>query len=166
MATTTTFEKYGVPISLSISKAVSSKSASRKGFAYPLVQILGGTIAGGVINAPSRQGNYVNSSSGKDLIRNNLRQLLLTQKGERVMIPDYGLNLQRFLFEPLDQTLFYLLRVDIVSNLTKYFPIVKVLKLSILSSDVDSDRGQLNIGLTLQLQDESLDIFDIEVSVN
>ena len=165
MATTTTFEKYGVPISLSVQKAAQSKHKKRKGVAYPFVRVLSSTVTGGFIHSLTGQGSYVSSSAGKSLIRNNLRQLLLTQKGERVMLPDYGLDMNRFLFEPLDKTLFTLIKREVVLNISRYFPLARILSINVLSDELTADRSQLKIGLTIQLQDESLDIFDVEVSV-
>lgn len=43
--------------------------------------------------------------TGKDDIQSSIEILLSTGLGERVMRPDYGLNLERLLFEPLDTTL-------------------------------------------------------------
>tara|TARA_R110000782_G_scaffold102791_4_gene190147 strand:+ start:18544 stop:19044 length:501 start_codon:yes stop_codon:yes gene_type:complete len=165
MATTTTIEKYGVPISLEIQRAVTSKKKKIVGLVYPLVQDATRTISGGVVRSPANQGNYINSGSGKSLIRNNLRQLLSTQKGERIMLPDYGLSMHRFLFEPLDQTLFYLIRREVILNITKYFKQVKILNIAVVSSPREQERSILRIDLTLQLLDQSLDIFDVQVAV-
>ena len=165
MATTTTIEKYGVPITLAIQKAVTSKKRQKLGLAYPLVQSTSTTIAGGFVNAPGGQGNYINASSGKALLRNNLRQLLLTQKGERIMFPDYGLSMNKYLFEPLDETLYYLIRREVTLNIVKYFPQARLLTIAVVSNDRDSADSILRIDLTLQALDESLDIFDIEVSI-
>jgi phage baseplate assembly protein W len=166
MATTTTIEKYGVPLPLEVVKTVTSKKKKILGLSYPLALNYSTTIAGGVVNAPSRQGNYIDHSSGKLLIRNNLRQLLLTQKGERVMLPEFGLDMNKFLFEPLDETLFYLIRREVVLNVTRYFPLAKIISIAIVSSDLEADRSILRIDLTLQILDDTLEIFDIEVAVN
>ena len=53
----------------------------------------------------SNNGEYFSKSSGYNLIKNNMIQLLLTGLGERVMLPNFGTNLKALLFEnvnPLD----------------------------------------------------------------
>jgi len=165
MATTTQFNKYGVNTTLSIKKSAASKHKQRLGLAYPLVEVLGDTVTGGFIQQNKEQSNYFSKSQGLSLIRNNLRQLLLCEKGERVMLPDYGLNLNRFLFEPLDKTTFQLIKNDIVKTIEKYFSIAKIISLQVMSEDIDIGRSQLVVSLTLQLVDESLNLFDIEVRV-
>jgi hypothetical protein len=39
-------------------------------------------------------------SAGPDNIRESVRVILLTEPGERVMLPEFGAGLRRFLFEP------------------------------------------------------------------
>lgn len=50
---------------------------------------------GGVQNVLSRQEDI-------RLIKNDILQLLLTIPGERVMRPDFGVNLRNFVFQPMD----------------------------------------------------------------
>jgi len=58
-----------------------------------------------------------------------------------------------------------LLKYDILSNLENYFSIGRVIYLGIYSEEQRKEQNQLVIRLTLQLLDESLDIFDIEAKV-
>ncbi len=43
--------------------------------------------------------------SDEEDIRSSLEILLVTRPGERVMLPDYGCNLEELLFEPLTTTM-------------------------------------------------------------
>ena len=165
MATTDTTNEYGVPITLAVKRSTTSQHKRRAGFAYPMNMQVGDTVTGGVVNSTAIQGPYFRPQTGLALIRNNLRQLLLTEKGERVMLPNYGLDLKKYLFEPLDQTTFHLIKQDIADVLNTYFSIAKIISLRVLSGEFDSENNSLVISLTLQLQDESLDIFDAEVRV-
>lgn len=47
----------------------------------------------------------VEMTSGREDIERSLEILLSTRPGERVMQPDYGCNLDRLLFEPMDTSL-------------------------------------------------------------
>ena len=165
MATTTTHTTYGVPISLSVQKASKATRKQRFGFSYPLITPLDKTVASGYLRQGSGQVDYFNRSSGVTLIRNNLRQLLLTEKGARIMLPDYGLTLTRYLFEPLDETTFFLIRRDILQTINTYFSIARPLSLRVYSDDRATENNRLTVELTLQLLDESLDIFDVEVTL-
>ncbi len=47
----------------------------------------------------------VNTTTGEVDINKSLEILLSTRLGERIMVPDYGCNLEELLFQPLDLTL-------------------------------------------------------------
>ena len=166
MATTTTHTSYGAPVSIDVRKVSSSKFAKRTGLAYPLIGNLKDITGNPVSLQKSKgQGGYFSKNYGVTLIRNNLRQLILCNKGERVMLPDYGMSLNKYLFEPLDETTFYLIKNDILSTLATYFSSVHVLGIKVFASPRKQDEHQLIVSLTLQLLDQSLDIFDVEVTL-
>jgi len=164
MAVTTTHNTYGFPLNLSTKRVIVAKYKKKTGLVYPLVGAFS-TITGGTLQKNTSQAGYFSKSYGVDLIRNNLRQLLKTEKGERVMMPDYGLTLTRYVFEPLDETTFFLIKNDILRTLKKYFSELRVINLSVFSDERNQERGELIVSLTLQIDDESLDIFDIEVKI-
>ncbi|HEU0053718.1 MAG TPA: GPW/gp25 family protein [Longimicrobium sp.] len=62
----------------------------------------GDTVFGSGISFPVRLGpdGRVASSRGPDNVRECIRHVLLTEPGERVMLPDFGGGAGRFLFEP------------------------------------------------------------------
>ena len=170
MATTTTTTNYGVPVALSIKKGVKSEYRNRPGLAYPLTQNRTVVVTSDLRKSSVPHATYFGKAIGLSLIKNNLNQLLRTERGERVMLPDYGLSLKKYLFEPLDETTFELIKSDILGTLRKYFSIGRVLNLSVLggekaTSQGKSEENKLFIKLTIQLLDESLDIFDIEAKV-
>ena len=55
------------------------------------------------------------------------------------------------------------MRNEVLRTLKKYFNIVNVIKLGIFEKE--GVNHQLIVRLTLQLLDESLDIFDVEVKI-
>ena len=168
MAITTEHNLYGTNVSLSVKRVVSSKYKKKNGFAYPLIGKFE-TVTGGALQKNTSQKGYFNTAYGVSLIRNNLRQLILCEKGSRIMLPDYGLSLQKYLFEPLDETTYFLIKNDILRTLRTYFSMVNVISLRVLSNlqnDMRSpEKNQLLVTLTLQLMDESLDIFDVQVNI-
>ena len=168
MATTTTHLTYGSPVSLGVKRRVSSKYKIRNGFSYPLIEPLPLPNPDGpppTLQKTKTQRGYFSKAYGLNLVRNNLRQLLLCEKGTRIMLPDYGLGLNKYLFEPLDETTFYLIKNEILTTLAKYFSIASVLSLRVFGNPIEQDQHQLIIQLTLQLNDESLEVFDTEVTI-
>jgi phage baseplate assembly protein W len=61
-----------------------------------------GKLFGRGISMPPRIGaqRRVSWSVGEDNVRESIRTILLTEPGERLMLPEFGAGLGRFLFEP------------------------------------------------------------------
>jgi phage baseplate assembly protein W len=78
------------------------------------------------INFPFRQsqkGTYLNlTEETGDEIRANLIHLLLTRKGYRYYLPDFGTRLYEYIFEPLDGQTFDTIRAEIEESVAKYIP--------------------------------------------
>lgn len=62
------------------------------------------------------------NSITKDALASNLMLLLLTEKGERYYMPDYGTNLLQFIFEPKDSQTTLDIKEDIKQTVSKYIP--------------------------------------------
>ena len=65
------------------------------------------------------------------LAQQNLRMLVLTGKGERIMIPEYGVGLKRKLFENKSQSLESSIQSAITSQVNKYLPYISIKKIEI-----------------------------------
>ena len=114
----------------------------------------------------SGAGDY-NRESGVSLLRNNIEQLLQTEKGERVMIPQYGMSLKRFLFEPLTEELFVRIRHEVLTSIATYATEVKVMKIQVIESDDINVEGGMGLIINLSLVAKNLNntIFQVGVRV-
>lgn len=77
-------------------------------------------------------GPFALNKNMTDVIKQNLRTLILTDKGERIMLPNFGVGLRKFLFENLSQTTTYQIESEIKSQVKKYMPFVNVVKVNVL----------------------------------
>ena len=82
---------------------------------------------------------YFHSQSGLRQIKSDLLILLLTNPGERVMLPEFGTGLRELVFEPNDSTLRARARELIVSAIETWEPRVTVDQIEI-TTDIDEDR--------------------------
>jgi phage baseplate assembly protein W len=62
----------------------------------------------------------------KDSYSSNLLLLLLTQKGERYYMPEYGTNLLKYIFEPNDQLTANQVEDEIRNTVSLYLPEIKI----------------------------------------
>ena len=60
------------------------------------------------------------------MIRQNLKMLLLTDKGERVMEPDFGVGMKRFLFENFTESTFAKIERSILDQSAIYLPVINI----------------------------------------
>tara|TARA_Y100000034_G_C6876781_1_gene401132 strand:- start:314 stop:769 length:456 start_codon:yes stop_codon:yes gene_type:complete len=145
--------KYGKLVNKAIQKDPTSIEQKRYGLGFPL----GKSLVGG----------HFHKSTGVELVRNNLRQLLLTEKGERVMLPNFGLNLRRYLFQPLDELTFEKVRDEILGGIANYAKNIEVVKLGVFNGEEISAYGLpgMIVKLSARIKDEENLSFDIQVEI-
>lgn len=83
-----------------------------------------------------RAARTVEMTSGEEDIQRSLRVLLATALGERVMLPDYGSNLEDLLFEPIDTGLQTLLFDRIRTAILTYEARIEVTEISLQTDQV------------------------------
>jgi phage baseplate assembly protein W len=78
------------------------------------------------INFPfkdSNQGFFLDlTSTDNQAVKADLLHLLLTRKGQRLYLPDFGTDLLKFIFEPEDGITFEAIKTDISNEIQKYLP--------------------------------------------
>jgi phage baseplate assembly protein W len=70
------------------------------------------------------------NSDSKKAIKADLVHLLLTNKGERLYMPDFGANLRRYLFEPNDTTSTNAIKNEISEAVRKFIPNLTITELT------------------------------------
>ena len=77
-------------------------------------------------------------SKDASAIKQSIVNLLMTNKGERVYQPEYGSDLRRFLFEPMDFATAAAIQNNIISTLKKFEPRIGVLSLEAIPNFDDN----------------------------
>jgi phage baseplate assembly protein W len=87
------------------------------------------------INFPfvdSYVGKYLDASdTGEEEVRSNLIHLLLTRKGSRYFLPDFGTRLYEYIFEPLDGPTFSEIESEIRESVENYMPGILITNITI-----------------------------------
>jgi phage baseplate assembly protein W len=80
----------------------------------------------------STDGKYLKlTQTSTDEIRTDLVHLLLTRKGSRYFLPDFGTRLYEYIFEPLDSPTFNNIESEIRESCEKYLPQLKITNITI-----------------------------------
>ena len=77
-------------------------------------------------------------SKDASAIKQSIVNLLMTNKGERVYQPEYGSDLRRFLFEPMDFATAAAIQSNIVSTIKKFEPRIGILSLEAIPNFDDN----------------------------
>ena len=94
--------------------------------------------------------NSVKMISDEEDIKSSLNILLTTRLGERVMLPDYGCNLEELMFENLDRTLVTYVTELIKTAILYHEPRIDVIKIDI--SETDPLEGKLIIAIDYKIR--------------
>ena len=89
--------------------------------------------------ARSRTGLFGLTETTLEQAGHNIKNLLLTSKGERVMQPDFGSDLRSLLFEQEDENLNINIKEAIQEAMSTWLPYI-----SISSVDITQDEKKLN----------------------
>ena len=92
----------------------------------------------------SPKGTYLKMTETPEReVRANLIHLLLTRKGSRYFLPDFGTRLYEFIFDQNDVVTFNLIEEEIREGVRKYIPNLDVNSINIMSAEDDPDRDKL-----------------------
>ena len=85
----------------------------------------------------------------KSLFRQNLKMLILTDPGERVMQPDFGVGMRRYLFQNFTQSTYSEIDTRIREQVRKYIPAIRIGSINFSSADPDNNRLQFAISFSI-----------------
>lgn len=84
----------------------------------------------------SNRGDYLQLTEfQRQEVRADLIHLLLTRKGSRYYLPDFGTRLYEYIFEPFDGLTFSAIEADIRDSIERYMPNLLVNKITIEAAD-------------------------------
>lgn len=101
-------------------------------------------------------GNRNLTGGGRDMkvaydinaIRNSIVNLFNTNKGDRILLPDYGCDLRQFIFEPISNSRGQLIGRTIEKSVQAWEPRVRIINIDIKGF---VDRGEYEINVTLEV---------------
>jgi Bacteriophage baseplate protein W len=85
----------------------------------------------------------------EDDVRQAIRIILGTERGERVMRPDFGTGLRGLMFEPINTTTIALARHRVEQALTLWEPRIDAVKVTV---DADPPAGKFNIAVAYRVR--------------
>jgi phage baseplate assembly protein W len=91
------------------------------------------------VSIPFNAGGVFNSTySTKDQIKSNIINLFLTKKGERIENPEFGTDINKLLFENINDDILSNLKEELYDSVSKFIPNITILDIDI-TPEVDTN---------------------------
>jgi phage baseplate assembly protein W len=90
-------------------------------------------------------------------VKQSVKTILLTHKGERVMLPEFGTNIRGYLFEPINQTIREIIRTEVTNALYEWENRIRDIAVEVM--DAESGSG-LRIAVSYSVTGAGVDVRD------
>ena len=115
-----------------------------------------------------KEGYFASTKTTIEAIKNNIRNLLNTHQGERLMQPNIGLNLRKYLFEPvITEDTIESLKNDIFNTISSLLPFVVIQKLNATFQSLDdsTSRNIIRIEIIFNIKNDpqSMEQLDLQL---
>ena len=97
----------------------------------------------------------------KETVQQNLKMLVLTSPGERIMDPDFGIGLRNYLFKNINEGLYGQISSKIRTQVKKYLSFIKIE--DIIFNEPDRVAGGDGFSLTVSLKYRVLPTDDVDI---
>ena len=105
----------------------------------------------------SQEGFFRKTKTIRQQVKSNIRNLLLTEKGERVFQPNFGSNLKSLLFEQITPTTLENIENNIRESLSTWLPYVNVNNLVAVQNDRNLNQVLISLEYSTTLEPDALD---------
>ena len=111
------------------------------------------------------EGWFKSTKTTINAVKQNIRSILKTEKGERLMQPNLGISLRTLLFNPVDEGTNILIQEEITGVMAKYFPFVTITDIEV-NNDGEDVIGkalvQVKISFMINNNPNLLDTIEVE----
>ena len=105
----------------------------------------------------SFEGFFRKTKTIRQQVKSNIRNLLLTEKGERVFQPNFGSNLKSLLFEQITPTSLENVETDIRQSISTWLPYVNVINLVVGQDKRNPNQVLTSLEYSTNLEPDTFD---------
>jgi phage baseplate assembly protein W len=113
------------------------------------------------------EGYFASTQTVLDATKNNIRNLLQTEMGERVFQPSLGIKLRRYLFEPFTDEIGLQIQNSIIDTFSFWLPFINIVsvRVNMHESTADIDNNTLKVFVEFSLKKDSTTIESVQVNI-
>ena len=108
-----------------------------------------------------KNGYFASTSTTIEAVKNNIRSLLKTEQGERLMQPFLGIGLRKYLFEQVNEETTLAIQENITSVFDFWLPFVIVQDIQV---NIDKS-NQLTIKIVFSIQQDPNTLDSVQISI-
>jgi len=110
-----------------------------------------------------RSGLFPQSETTLEQAGSNIKNLLLTSKGERVMQPDFGSRLRDLLFEQYTEDLSEKIKEEIQEAMSTWLPYIDIAKVDIIQDETNPNQTKVDLDFSLNYDPNRFDSITLNV---
>tara|TARA_R100000008_G_scaffold85264_1_gene74747 strand:+ start:7 stop:420 length:414 start_codon:yes stop_codon:yes gene_type:complete len=113
--------------------------------------------------ARSKTGLFGRTQTTLEQAGHNIKNLLLTAKGERVMQPDFGSDLRTLLFEQSDENISERIRESIDEAMSTWLPYIDISDIDIIQDEKNLNTMKVNINFSLNYEPDRFNTITLDI---
>ena len=112
------------------------------------------------------EGYFLSTTTTIEAVKNNVKLLLSTDKGERIFQPNLGIGLRRFLFEPITGETTTNIQNEIVETFNFWLPFVTIKDIQVETTSADGiNPNQISVNVIFNLDKSPNSLESVKVQV-
>ena len=110
-------------------------------------------------------GYFTSTSTTIDAVKNNIKNLLQTKRGERFMQPNLGMSYHDMLFEQKTESTVEMIKLDIIDTFKMWMPFVTVKDVTVKYEETTSNTNDLYLGLVFVINRDPTTLHSIDIKL-
>ena len=112
------------------------------------------------------EGYFLSTTTTIEAVKNNVKLLLSTDKGERIFQPNLGIGLRRFLFEPITGETTLAIQNEIIDTFNFWLPFITVKDIQVETTSADgTNLNQISINVIFNLDKDPNTLESVQVQI-
>ena len=99
-------------------------------------------------------GWFASTTTTIEAVKNNIRNLLQTNDGERFFQPTLGVDLRQYMFEQVSDDIVLEIQNDILNKFAFWLPFVEVRDIEVSFKQVDSEKNNINLSIVFNIKQD------------
>ena len=112
------------------------------------------------------EGYFLSTTTTIDAVKNNVKLLLSTDKGERIFQPNLGVGLRRFLFEPITGETTLAIQNEIIDTFNFWLPFITIKDIQVETTSADgTNLNQISLNVIFNLDKDPNTLESVQVQI-